>query len=207
MKKIITLSVIIALFSLSSFAQTIHNVEVGGTPDANTPDPYFSPQFLTIELGDIVKWDNIQGWHSIDGTTASFPNNPDSFTNGSEGSGWEYEFTFTIAGVYDYECPVGDHALTQFGTITVVETANSIEENQIAFDFSIYPNPVSEELNVSIEGNKCDYSILDNRGRIITSSSVEGNEFKIDVSDFDKGAYIINIKNESGTLSKQFIVK
>ena len=43
----------------------------------------FSPQELTITLGDMVTWDNIGGIHNVNGTTATYPGNPEGFGNGA----------------------------------------------------------------------------------------------------------------------------
>ena len=75
----------------------------------------YTPSAPTINLGDTVTWINISGFHDVNGdinsqTGASF-NNPVSFylspvtspdTIGS--------YVFTVAGTYDYDCSIGNHA-------------------------------------------------------------------------------------------------
>ena len=39
----------------------------------------------------------------MNGTQATFPNNPEGFGN-SVGSGWTFQWVFTLAGTYDYQC-------------------------------------------------------------------------------------------------------
>ena len=36
----------------------------------------FSPSSLTINVGDTVTWNNTGGYHNVNGTQATFPNNP-----------------------------------------------------------------------------------------------------------------------------------
>ena len=113
MKRLFTF--IIASFSIFALqAQTTHNVSVTSNQ--------FTPSALTIEVGDEVVWTNNGGSHNVNGTTATFPDNPESFGN-SVGTGWTYSFTFNTAGEYDYQCDphVG---LGMVGTITVTEVAN-----------------------------------------------------------------------------------
>ena len=88
-------------------------VEVGG--DGNS----FSPADLQIEAGETVQWVNMGGFHNVDGSTDTYPNNPDSFYSGDPSNdGWTYSFTFEIEGVYDYDC--SPHAsMGMVGTITV----------------------------------------------------------------------------------------
>jgi len=78
----------------------------------------FTPDHLDISAGETVEWINMGGFHNVDGSTDTYPNNPDSFYNGTASSDlWSYSFTFTIAGNYDYEC--NPHAPSMVGTITV----------------------------------------------------------------------------------------
>ena len=58
----------------------------------------FSPNDLTIQAGDTVRWTNVEGFHDA---TA------DDFSWGSEvGSGWVYERAFNTAGEVLYHCTV-----------------------------------------------------------------------------------------------------
>jgi plastocyanin len=94
-------------------AEADYIVEVGG--DGNS----FSPANLQIEAGETVQWVNISGFHNVDGSTDTYPNNPDSFYSGDPSNdAWTYSFTFEIEGVYDYDC--SPHAsMGMVGTITV----------------------------------------------------------------------------------------
>jgi plastocyanin/DNA/RNA endonuclease YhcR with UshA esterase domain len=108
MKKIATL-----LFSVSALVAwaTNHQVTVGNN--------FFNPQNLTINVGDTVTWNNTAGFHNVNGSQTTYPNNPVSFGNGAASSTlWTYSFTFTVAGTYDYQCdPHVGVGMT--GTITV----------------------------------------------------------------------------------------
>ena len=90
-----------------------HVVEVGGGLNQ------FSPQDLSIEVGETVQWVNLSGFHNVNGSTDTFPNNPASFSSGASSSdAWTYSFTFDIEGVYNYQCdPHAGMGMT--GTIVV----------------------------------------------------------------------------------------
>ena len=77
------------LFSLFSLAQTNDTISTSGMS--------FSPSELTIEIGDTVTFINTGGSHNVNGTQATFPNNPESFGN-SVGTGWTYQHIFSIVG-------------------------------------------------------------------------------------------------------------
>jgi len=79
----------------------------------------FTPNELHISAGDTVVWTNTQGNHNVNGTQATFPNNPESFGN-DVGAGWVFTHVFTIPGDYDYRCnPHFSFGMT--GKITVAD--------------------------------------------------------------------------------------
>jgi predicted lipoprotein with Yx(FWY)xxD motif/plastocyanin len=89
---------ILGLFAAMHFAaagQTSHAVSV--TSNVFTPDE------ITINVGDTVVWTNSQGNHNVNGTQTTFTSNPESFGN-TVGMGWVFSHVFTIAGNYDYQC-------------------------------------------------------------------------------------------------------
>ncbi len=104
-----TLTCIMAYLSLSLSAQTSQSVTVSNNK--------FTPSNLIINVGDEVVWTNTEGSHNVNGKTSTFPNNPVSFGN-DVGSGWTYKFTFTTAGIYDYQCDP-HAAMGMIGKITV----------------------------------------------------------------------------------------
>ncbi|MFT4525096.1 MAG: hypothetical protein ACI85F_001248 [Bacteroidia bacterium] len=82
----------------------------------------------------------------------------------------------------------------------------SIEENKKA-GFVLYPNPVSNELNVLIPGIE--------KGSQITISNMLGKELSTMISEADKvkmnttflpdGVYFVSVENQTGKITKRFI--
>ena len=109
MKKLFTLLFLISLTTLAISQD--HVVQTVG----NTA---FNPTDLTISVGETVEWQNTGGSHNVNGTTATYPNNPESFGN-AVGSGWTFQHTFMTPGTYNYQCDphVG---LGMVGTVTVM---------------------------------------------------------------------------------------
>lgn len=83
---------------------------------------------LSVDVGDLVYWVNYGGFHDVNGdidsqTGLSF-GNPEAFTlpaiSGSPSGVCMGSHTFTIPGVYTYDCSIGSHAaLGMVGTVTV----------------------------------------------------------------------------------------
>ena len=104
MKKLFTRSIrnpriwillLAAVMHMAALAQTSHVVDVTNN--------LFTPDAVSVQVGDTVIWTNSQGRHNVNGLQSKFPDNPESFGN-SVGSGWEFSHVFTIPGLYDYQC-------------------------------------------------------------------------------------------------------
>ncbi|NND93329.1 MAG: T9SS type A sorting domain-containing protein [Flavobacteriales bacterium] len=187
-------------------AQTIHDIEAGGGGSGN-PDPYYAPQFITIELGDIVRWTNSGGTHNVDGTIETFENNPEGFTSGDPSNAlWVYEHTFTIPGVYDFECAAFDHNETQFGSVTVMGTGVGVNEYDLV-DMDIYPNPSSDYLNVLMKEEILEAIILSTEMNQIESIPVSGLEkqIQINLKALPNGSYFLHIRTNSGKAVRRFL--
>ncbi len=83
---------------------------------------FYSPESVTISVGDTVTWSNLGGFHNVNGDQSVYPDNPESFGNGpSSASSWTFQYVFDLPGTYTYQCD--PHAgLGMVGTV-VVEAA------------------------------------------------------------------------------------
>ena len=87
---------------------------------------YYNPNYLVINVGDTVTWFNDGGFHDVNGdinsqTGVSF-GNPVSFYLPTLFLDQEKlnSYIFTVPGLYDYDCSIGNHALNGMtGTILV----------------------------------------------------------------------------------------
>ena len=91
----------------------VHVVQLAMTP------PYYSPQLLTIEAGDVVKWVNAA---KSDAHTACERNG--TFTSVDIPAGGEWCFRFDHPGTYAYVCRM--HPWMR-GSVTVVRRALPVE--------------------------------------------------------------------------------
>ncbi|WP_395091658.1 T9SS type A sorting domain-containing protein [Vaginella massiliensis] len=76
-------------------------------------------------------------------------------------------------------------------------------------EFSIYPNPASEELNVNwslLSNTDTTYEIYDSNGRMVKRAKMT-NKKAINVADLASGVYILKLKNNNSTVSQKFIKK
>ena len=106
------------LFFAFSANSTIHTVVANNSNN-------FVPSSLTISLGDTVNFTNIGGFHNVNATLSTFPNNPQGFGNAVSSSNWSLQHVFSVAGTYSYQCDphVG---MGMVGTIIVNPPSNTV---------------------------------------------------------------------------------
>jgi plastocyanin len=111
----------IATFFVSLFiSQNVYSTQyvvstAGNTFGVNTN--------LSINIGDTVTWINTGGFHNINATLATYPGNPEGFGNAVAGAGWSFQWIFTIAGTYDYQCD--PHIPAMVGVVIVASAASN----------------------------------------------------------------------------------
>lgn len=97
--------------------------------------------------------------------------------------------------------------------INIGQNTTSINENDITDIFSVYPNPVNDELNVEmnlINSSDVIINIYDVTGRMVNSYSCglipQGKHMeRIDVSSLNSGIYHLTITTNSGVKTEQLI--
>jgi plastocyanin len=203
MKQLVTLLFCVPFLAQ---AQVNHNVQVGGSTVGGTP-PFYSPQNLTISVGDIVRWTNTSGTHNVNGSTTLFPANPQGFSSGSpQGGSWTFEFTFTIAGVYNYHCTQQGHSATQFGSITVLNPT-VVEENTQADDILLFPVPANDQLNVLFGTQRVDRAeLIALDGRTMLTVNTSGTDRTVlATSALSAGHYMLRLYTAEGAvISRSF---
>ena len=98
--------------------------------------------------------------------------------------------------------------------VSDVTTANfihtGIESLTNEFDFTIYPNPVNNVLNITLaHSGKFDVSIYDSSGRKIQQFGFIGNKTQLACNAFYDGIYRMVLSNDKGEInfSKSFVVR
>lgn len=119
----------------------------------------YSPAAVSVPMGGTVVWVNLGGLHDVNGTTdsqndLSFGNPADFALSAVSASGETTcigSYTFTEAGVYTYDCSIGNHAAqgmvatvtVGFGGCTDAEAANFNSSADYEDDSCEYASVVS----------------------------------------------------------------
>ena len=80
----------------------------------------FTPKDITIQVGETVRWINVDGNNNINGDKSIFPDNPISFFNDNPSPElWTFDFKFEAPGFYEYQSDI--YAPNSKGSITVIK--------------------------------------------------------------------------------------
>lgn len=121
----------------------------------------------------------------------------------------------TLMGDYELEI---QNVKDNFGNVMEPQTVSfsyvGIEEFFTDGQVSVYPNPVSEIVNISFDAKEefdVEIIITDITGRQIISNShiarAGANKFSYDINNISKGMYLLNIISEKGNLNYKMIVR
>ncbi|MEL6636170.1 MAG: plastocyanin/azurin family copper-binding protein [Bacteroidota bacterium] len=197
---------LIALFIQQTEAQNLIQVEVRSN--------VYIPADITISLGDTVEWTNVQGFHNVNATQATYPSNPESFGNDTAPPTWVFTHVFNIEGVYDYQCD--PHVtLGMVGTVTVqapTSVSDLAAEPGAAIE-RLYPVPTTEELLVEFSENlrstndQLSVIISDLSGReVFRSDDLSSNTLRIDTRNWAKAIYVLQIRNRNEVLETRKVI-
>ncbi len=113
--------------------------------------------------------------------------------------------TYTTSGTY-VDTIQNSAGCDSIVTLNLTVEYTGIEEG-ILSNLTIYPNPASNHINVSVpeELLGTNFKIYDNKGKVVLSGKLEQSEIKIEIDEWANGAYILHV---NGAFEKSFrIVK
>ncbi|MCG8332322.1 MAG: plastocyanin/azurin family copper-binding protein [Chitinophagales bacterium] len=163
-------------------AQTNHSVDVQSN--------FYNPEMLTIAEGDTVTWTNLGGFHNVNGSQATYPNNPEGFINGSaSGASWTYSFVFNTPGTYEYQCD--PHvSLGMTGTIVVDPAASGATDLLLT---GVYDGPLPggqpKGIELYVLNDIADLSIY-GVGSANNGGGTDGEEFTFPAQAVTAGTYL-----------------
>ncbi len=95
-----------------------------------------------------------------------------------------------------------DDSLSQYRMDTTIACDylyNSISQLEQNNNITLYPNPATNQLNISIEGHTItQYQILDFTGKLVRSNQAANSELSIDVSELAQGVYLLRVQLSNG---------
>jgi bilirubin oxidase len=105
---------------------------------------------------------------------------------------------------YMYHCHILVHEEGgMMGQFVVVDPngINGVIENE---EFSIYPNPASDNIKIElINAGEETISVRDISGRIVMTSNIFGVSTSMDISSFTAGVYFVTVGNTTARFIKE----
>jgi plastocyanin len=157
---------------------------------------YYTPSQLTIDVGDSVVWINDGGYHDVNGDINSITNqpfnNPETFDSDPTNvtGAVIFSYKFTIAGTYNYDCSVGQHAANgMVGSVIVNPGQTTFLAIDNRVDVQVYPNPTNGEFKIDITDYNGEFKaeLFDVMGR----SLITTNHQKISLETYPSGLYLL----------------
>ncbi len=144
--------------------------------------------------------DAIQAVHSIAVPATALPGNTRMRIKKTDSD-------FTDPDVID-PCEGGYYGQAEDYTVNVV--ASSLSTNELAkknASLKVYPNPVTDILNIESQSKVKSISVFDATGRNVLTSEINQTKFNVDLSKLTSGSYIVTVQTENGSQSAKVIKK
>ncbi|MCB2220761.1 MAG: T9SS type A sorting domain-containing protein [Bacteroidetes bacterium] len=112
------------------------------------------------------------------------------------------------AGIHSYYVTaVYDGAESDPSNEVMVELIISNVENEIASGTKLYPNPVSNVLNINSEFLIDGVKIYSQTGKVLYQQTLSAKNFRISVIDLPAGLYVVQMETIKGSISKRILVQ
>lgn len=162
-------------------------------------------EFKAWVLPDVSAQKNAYSLFVVDGVTVEATS-----ASPVSGTAWEeLSVTYVAAATKSYKFRLRKNwgaAGAKFDNFSVTCTSCTLSvENENAFEFGMYPNPVANDLTISTEEELSSVSIIDLIGQEVKSvqGAINGS---IDVSNLASGMYVVRLTAVNGGVSvKKFI--
>lgn len=126
----------------------------------------------------------------------------------SNGGGYleagDYKLSYTIGESIVGEVESGSFKLTQGFQQGSDNTSTAVAEIEILVDYSLYPNPATDQIHLSLvaeEDIAIELNLIDISGKVVAAPlKTWGNEIQetIDISNLSIGSYFLVVKSTNG---------
>lgn len=127
-----------------------------------------------------------------------------NITNGTVGDIWD-------GVVYDYSVYSFKYDMLSKPSNIVTDIAQFItgvdKYNVTETDVTIYPNPTRGQINLNSDKEIVTVVVYNLLGKQVLNQTINANSSQLNLSDFPKGMYVINVIFDRGNLSKRLILE
>ncbi|HQG68191.1 MAG TPA: T9SS type A sorting domain-containing protein, partial [Paludibacteraceae bacterium] len=203
----------------SSSGAMIHNFTTDGKTSSfysitgNLSTSYGTVTYQGLTLTQCLKMESSTNisFTTTSEATLTLVFNPD-YTGTVKIDGTTYTPSSTNGIVTISSLPAGSHTIVKgsgssylFYMSTVYNSISGISNTNQSTSIQLYPNPVSNLLNINSNEKVTKIEIFSISGQIITQ--LNGNSSSIDLSNLSSGNYLIKIHTQNGVLTKLIVKK
>jgi hypothetical protein len=109
----------------------------------------------------------------------------------------EGDYTFMVSAFYT-EC--------ESFSVPVSLLVTKIENDIYLPYLKLYPNPVTDILNIESQINMFSILIMDNIGQVVCQQAINAKSIQINTTLFKKGIYYLQIENSEGTVIEKLVI-
>lgn len=127
-----------------------------------------------------------------------------SWSNGNQTTA---QVTVTPAGTTVYTVTGTSLGCSATATITQnVSVCNGIQDNSLAQDVAVYPNPFRNELNLHNGSDaEVQVTVTDALGKVVLNATIPGGTQSLNTSELNNGLYIVRISNGDKSISRKLV--
>jgi hypothetical protein len=131
-------------------------------------------------------------------------------SSGGVASGSGGSVTYSI-GQVAYTSSTGSNGNVNQGVQQPYEIYSlGINESVFSFDLSLFPNPTTDLLNLTIKnfnGENLSYQLVDFNGKIIQTAAIKNEQTSINLSELPMASYFINLLENNQKVQSFKIIK
>ncbi len=121
---------------------------------------------------------------------------------------WEW-LTLNRGTAY-YALAMGQNAEGEWGELAMMpfNTTADIDNLDLHFDISIYPNPANGHTTLSLNNvGRSNILVTDLHGRIVISYQVEGDQVQLPLNNLTTGIYLVRVVTDQGSRTAKLVIR
>jgi hypothetical protein len=131
----------------------------------------------------------------------------DVMINGALVTETTYTDNVSVPGIYDYYVTaVWDEGESDPSNTWTVDVQTGINENVLGAT-QVFPNPAKELVNISSDFTINSVTVYNFAGQVVANEKVNGNEYQVNVTQFQPGIYVFQISTAEGMANYRIVVE
>ena len=91
--------------------------------------------------------------------------------------------------------------------VIVTNNVVGVFEVFLSNEVTIYPNPATNSISFSNPGDNSDVLVMDLQGKVVYRTTTSCSKITLDVSTFERGIYLVQVKSASGITTKKIVLQ